>query len=76
MLRIGDARTRKAHSQKFADCGYELRIEDAGVRKAHSQKVADCGYQLAVRERLTLATLDTAMRKAAEQSGVTIFRQE
>ena len=24
MLRIGDARTRKAHSQKFADCGYEL----------------------------------------------------
>ena len=30
---------------------------------------------LAAREKLTLATLDTAMRKAAEQSGVTIFRQ-
>ncbi len=31
--------------------------------------------ELWARERLTLATLDTAMRKAAEQSGVTIFRQ-
>jgi hypothetical protein len=30
---------------------------------------------LASRERLTLATLDVPMRKAAEQSGVTIFRQ-
>jgi hypothetical protein len=29
-----------------------------------------------LRERLTLATLDTALRKAAQQSGVTIFRQE
>jgi predicted nucleic acid-binding protein len=37
----------------------------------------DAAYvDLAARERLTLATLDTAMRKAAEQSGVTIFRQE
>src|SRR5208283_3178896 len=36
----------------------------------------DAAYvDLASRERLTLATLDTAMRKAAEQSGVTIFRQ-
>ena len=30
---------------------------------------------LASREKLTLATLDKAMRKAAEQSGITIFRQ-
>jgi predicted nucleic acid-binding protein len=36
----------------------------------------DAAYvDLAARERLTLATLDTAMRKAAEQFGVTIFRQ-
>jgi predicted nucleic acid-binding protein len=36
----------------------------------------DAAYlDLAAREKLTLATLDTAMRKAAEQSGVTIFRQ-
>ena len=36
----------------------------------------DAAYvDLAARERLTLATLDTAMRKAAEQSGVTVFRQ-
>lgn len=36
----------------------------------------DAAYlDLAWREKLTLATLDTAMRKAAEQSGVTIFRQ-
>jgi len=36
----------------------------------------DAAYvDLASRERLTLATLDTAMRKAAELSGVTIFRQ-
>jgi len=35
----------------------------------------DAAYvDLASRERLTLATLDTAMRKAAEQSGVKIFR--
>jgi len=35
----------------------------------------DAAYvDLAFRERLTLATLDTAMRKAAEQTGITIFR--
>jgi predicted nucleic acid-binding protein len=35
----------------------------------------DAAYvDLASRERLTLATLDTAMRKAAEEFGVTIFR--
>jgi predicted nucleic acid-binding protein len=35
----------------------------------------DAAYvDLASRERLTIATLDTAMRKAAEQSGVKIFR--
>jgi predicted nucleic acid-binding protein len=35
----------------------------------------DAAYvDLASRERLPLATLDTAMRKAAEQSGVKIFR--
>jgi predicted nucleic acid-binding protein len=35
----------------------------------------DAAYvDLAARERLTLATLDTRMRKAAEQSGITIFR--
>ena len=35
----------------------------------------DAAYlDLASRERLTLATLDTAMRKAAEQAGITIFR--
>ena len=34
----------------------------------------DAAYlDLAAREKLTLATLDTAMRKAAEQSGITIF---
>ena len=37
----------------------------------------DAAYvDLASREGLTLATLDTAMRKAAELSGITIFRQE
>jgi predicted nucleic acid-binding protein len=35
----------------------------------------DAAYvDLASRERLTLATLDAAMRKAAEQSGIAIFR--
>ena len=35
----------------------------------------DAAYvDLASRERLTLATLDTAMRKAAEQSGITVFQ--
>jgi len=35
----------------------------------------DAAYvDLAAREKLTLATLDTPMRKAAEQSGITIFR--
>jgi predicted nucleic acid-binding protein len=35
----------------------------------------DAAYvDLASRERLTLAALDTAMRKAAEQSGIAIFR--
>jgi predicted nucleic acid-binding protein len=38
----------------------------------------DAAYvDLASREKLTLATpLDTVMRKAAEQSGITILRQE
>ncbi|MGH9432560.1 MAG: type II toxin-antitoxin system VapC family toxin [Terriglobia bacterium] len=36
----------------------------------------DAAYvDLASRERLTLATLDATMRKAAEQSGITIFQQ-
>ena len=36
----------------------------------------DAAYlDLALREKLTLATLDKAMRKAAEQTGVMIFRQ-
>ncbi len=36
----------------------------------------DAAYlDLASREQLILATLDKAMRKAAEQSGITIFRQ-
>jgi predicted nucleic acid-binding protein len=36
----------------------------------------DAAYvDLASRERLTLATLDTAMGKAAEQSQITIFRR-
>jgi predicted nucleic acid-binding protein len=36
----------------------------------------DAAYvDLAARERLTLATLDGAMRKAAEQSEIAIFRQ-
>ncbi len=36
----------------------------------------DAAYlDLASREKLTLATLDGAMRKAAEQSGITIFRR-
>jgi predicted nucleic acid-binding protein len=37
----------------------------------------DAAYvDLASREGLTLATLDSAMRKAAEQSQVKIFRRE
>lgn len=37
----------------------------------------DAAYvDLASREGLTLATLDTAMRKAAEEAGVAIFRQK
>jgi len=37
----------------------------------------DAAYvDLRSRERLTLATLDAAMRRAAERSGITIFRQE
>jgi predicted nucleic acid-binding protein len=37
----------------------------------------DAAYvDLASREKLTLATLDAAMRRAAQQFGITIFRQE
>jgi predicted nucleic acid-binding protein len=36
----------------------------------------DAAYvDLALREKLTIVTLDRSMLKAAEQSGVTIFRQ-
>lgn len=43
----------------------------------HGLTSYDAAYvDLASREKLTLATLDTAMRKAAEQSGITILRQE
>jgi predicted nucleic acid-binding protein len=38
--------------------------------------VYDAAYvDLALREKLTIVTLDRSMLKAAEQSGVTIFRQ-
>jgi predicted nucleic acid-binding protein len=33
-------------------------------------------FDLAWRDGLTLATLDTAMRRAAEQSQIALFRQE
>ena len=51
-------------------------IRDGTAAALHYGLTAyDAAYvDLAARERLTLATLDTAMRKAAEQSGVTIFR--
>ncbi len=51
-------------------------IRDGTAAALHYGLTAyDAAYvDLASRERLTLATLDTAMRKAAEQSGVTIFR--
>ena len=41
----------------------------------HGLTAYDAAYvDLAVRENLTLATLDTAMRKAAEAAGVKIFQ--
>lgn len=51
-------------------------IRDGTAAALHYGLTAyDAAYvDLAARGRLTLATLDTAMRKAAEQSGVTIFR--
>lgn len=50
-------------------------IRDATVAAMRYGLTAyDAAYvDLASRERLPLATLDTAMRKAAEQSGMTIF---
>ncbi|MFZ0960656.1 MAG: type II toxin-antitoxin system VapC family toxin [Terriglobia bacterium] len=53
-------------------------IRDGTAAALHYGLTAyDAAYvDLAARERLTLATLDAAMRKAAEQSGVTIFRKE
>lgn len=63
-----------------------IEVEDASPLKVVRDGTAaamrygltayDAAYvDLAARERLTLATLDLPMRKAAEQSGVTIFRQ-
>jgi predicted nucleic acid-binding protein len=51
-------------------------IRDGTAAALHYGLTAyDAAYvDLAARERLTLATLDTAMRKAAEQSGIKIFR--
>ena len=58
-----------------------MRITSAVIRDGtaaairHGLTAYDAAYvDLASRERLTLATLDTAMRKAAEQSAVAIFR--
>jgi len=58
--------------------GALIVIRDGTAAALHYGLTAyDAAYvDLAARERLTLATLDTAMRKAAEQAGVTIFRQE
>jgi len=56
--------------------GALIVIRDGTAAALHYGLTAyDAAYvDLASRERLTLATLDMAMRKAAEQSGVTIFR--
>ncbi len=52
-----------------------IRIGTAAAMR-YGLTAYDAAYvDLASRDGLTLATLDTAMRKAAEQSGVTIFRQ-
>jgi predicted nucleic acid-binding protein len=60
------------------EAAYALTVVRDGTAAAmrYSLTAYDAAYlDLASRERLTLATLDTAMRKAAEQSGITLFRQ-
>jgi len=55
-----------------------LRVVRDGTAAAllYGLTAYDAAYvDLASRERLVLATLDVRMRKAAEQAGVTIFRQ-
>jgi predicted nucleic acid-binding protein len=82
-------RITSADEQAFLAALSHLRIEVEEVDSASSVirdgtaaamryglTAYDAAYlDLASREKLTLATLDTAMRKAAEQSGITIFRQ-
>ena len=54
-----------------------LTVVRAGTAAAlrYGLTAYDAAYvDLALREGLALATLDTAMRKAAEQAGITIFR--
>ena len=60
------------------EAGSALAIVRNGTAAAmrYGLTAYDAAYvDLALREGLILATLDTAMRKAAEQSGVVIFQQ-
>ncbi len=51
--------------------------DGTAAAKRYGLTAYDAAYvDLAWRDRLTLATLDTAMRRAAEQSQIAIFRQE
>ena len=52
-----------------------IRDGTAAAAMRYGLTAYDAAYlDLASRERLTLATLDTAMRKAAEQSGIALFQ--
>src|SRR5215472_10484187 len=58
-----------------ADSALTVIRDGTAAARRYGLTAYDAAYvDLAARERLVLATLDAAMRKAAEQSGVTIFR--
>jgi predicted nucleic acid-binding protein len=62
--------------EEASDASTVIRLGTAAAMR-YGLTAYDAAYvDLASREKLTLATLDAAMRKAAEQSGITIFRQE
>jgi predicted nucleic acid-binding protein len=77
-------RISQAHAEDFLDTlkGLPVQFSDPvcydavfALANRHSLTVYDAAYlDLALRERLPIASLDSALIRAAEQSGVDIFR--
>jgi predicted nucleic acid-binding protein len=84
LLGVRRKRITQAHADDFLDTlnSLPIRLADPlsydavfALASRYALTVYDAAYlDMAVRERLSIATLDGALMRAAEQSGVAVFK--